>query len=195
MLFSISHYGFYYYHKWKNQLTAGVKQKHQTFLVASETAAAVDKCITQLVTWRGVKRIRPLTHLVYLGLHPLRKILCKIFEFTPSLYAGNKLSLVSNHQDVVWLFDDPHCCCLGDLMINADTVRQLNSHSSSLTSTYAYHFTQLYNFSNGEIAPFLSFSLPPWAKVGAFHSDELPFVFGSVYSKEYKVWSGKFNKL
>lgn len=82
------------------------------------------------------------------------------------------------------------------MYFNHDTVYQLEQHSSSKKSTYAYYFTENYKSDS----PKLVWSLPDWLKTGADHGDEVPFVFGTTYFKSGKVrkdelWESKFNQL
>lgn len=77
----------------------------------------------------------------------------------------------------------------GELYFNADVVRQLHQHSSSTKSTYAYYFTERYDFTTDN--PFLF--LPNWLKRSAAHYDDIPFLFGAAFLEEESspIWKGK----
>ena len=66
----------------------------------------------------------------------------------------------------------------GETQFNADAIRQLQVHSVTDNSTYAYQFSNLFHSDNG----FLNY--PSWAKTSADHGEELPFVWGMLLEKE-----------
>ena len=78
------------------------------------------------------------------------------------------------------------CFILGELAINSDSVRQLQAHSNTSRSTYAYYFTENYKLPT-PLWP----AMPSWIKKSAAHLDELPFVFGTVYNIDEDIWTGK----
>mgnify|MGYP001797590899 FL=1 len=66
----------------------------------------------------------------------------------------------------------------GETQFNADAIRQLQVHSVTDNSTYAYQFSNLFHSDDG----FLNY--PSWAKTSADHGEELPFVWGMLLEKE-----------
>ena len=80
-------------------------------------------------------------------------------------------------------------CLLADISLSAGPLQQLLEHSKSKQkSTYAYYFTEEFTPSV-ELIP-----SPAWApKRRADHGDDLTFVFGGVYMKNY--FSGKHQSM
>lgn len=73
----------------------------------------------------------------------------------------------------VWLF-------AGEIDYNSDVVQGLRGYSKSDKKTFAYYFTERYlpPTENRE------WNLPDWAKLSAIYADQLPFMWGYVYTKE-----------
>lgn len=76
----------------------------------------------------------------------------------------------------------------GENFINVDVVNNLEQHSDSSRTTYAYYFTELLDVSpRHRIWP-----TPDWAKSMADHAEEQPFVFGFPFlDSDTPLWRGK----
>lgn len=74
------------------------------------------------------------------------------------------------------------------MLYDAAAVRNLEEHSTSNKSTYAYYFTERY-YPNTDVE---FFNIPEWLKRSADHTQELPFLFGSAFLADETdyTWSG-----
>lgn len=68
----------------------------------------------------------------------------------------------------------------GEVEFNSDILQELTSHSKTNQKTFAYYFTEKYQ----PPAANRAWALPDWAKVSADNADQVPFVWGYVYTKE-----------
>ena len=93
------------------------------------------------------------------------------------------------NSDVIHVGKPVFFCLLADISLSAGPLQQLLEHSKSKQiSTYAYYFTEEFTPSV-ELIP-----SPAWApKRRADHGDDLTFVFGGVYMKNY--FSGKHQSM